>query len=228
MELPMAITDMTYQELANIKEEINDFIDSKLVSFEELEKNNIRFVLKKIVLTKYLLIHNKSDYRYKALSSDLMYLINSIKKGEIRYYFFNLRSIIEQALRIINNINSTEIINNVEVMNQTQELINSHGFYIELDVIRESYKTSCLYVHGNESVDIGIIEYYENSFEKNVQIKNVRRKLKVLIKLLTNLFDLIILIHVHEVDAAFHRRKTILKYLIGEKSYNEFYKVIEE
>lgn len=218
----MQTADLTFKELSDIKSEINSFIEFEFYFLDELEKNNLRFVLKRVVFLKYLIRQTGGDFRFQALASDIMYLISSIKKGETRYYYFNLRSIIEQALRIINNIDSTDTITNSSIMEKTKELIDVNAIVINLDVIKNEYSTSCLYVHGNENANMELAEFYQNCIEHNNQIENLSQKLRVLVKLLKELFDLILIIQNSVVDAAYHRRKSILKFLVGGNSFFKF------
>jgi len=217
----MQAADLTLKELIDIKSEINSFIELEFNMLEELEKNNLKFVLKRVVFLKYL-IRQSGDFRFQALTSDIIYLISSIKKGETRYYYFNLRSIIEQALRIVNNIDSTNTMPNTSIMEKTQELVNANQVIINLDVIKDEYSTACLYVHGSENADMDLAGVYQDCIEHNNQIQNSPQKLKVLVKLLKELFDLILISQNAMVDAAYHRRKSILKFLVGNPSYLQF------
>ncbi|EPY7704341.1 MULTISPECIES: hypothetical protein [Bacillus cereus group] len=217
----MQAAELSIKELKDIKSEVNNFIELEFNTLEELDRNNLRFVLKRVVFLKYL-IRQSGDFRFQALTSDIIYLISSIKKGEARYYYFNLRSIIEQALRIVNNIDSTNTITNTSLMEMTKELVSTSQETINLDVIQDEYNTSCLYVHGNENADMNLAEYYQNCIDNNEQIQHLPRKLRVLVKLLNELIDLIIISQNAIVDAAYHRRKSILKFLIGNLSYSRF------
>ncbi|MBT2644758.1 hypothetical protein J7I80_21295 [Bacillus sp. ISL-41] len=218
----MRIADLTLKEIIDTKAEINSFVEKEFNELNELEKNNLKFVLKKVVFLKYLIRQSGKDFRYQALTSDIMYLIRSIKKGEERYYYFNLRSIIEQSLRIINNIESTDTISNSDIMEITKALIEEKKVGINLDIIKDEYHTCCLYVHGNENADMELAEFYQNCIDNNILIKNLPRKLSVLVKLLKEIFDLIIISQNAVVDAAYHRRKSILKFLAGDQSFLKF------
>ncbi|TYR72702.1 hypothetical protein FZC79_22015 [Rossellomorea vietnamensis] len=217
----MGTIDITLPELVDLKEEINSFIELEFNNLDEQEKNHLRFILKRIVFLKYLIRQNGEDYRLNALTSDIMYLISSIKKGETRYYYFNLRSIIEQSLRLINGITSKDTISNASIMEKTQELVSEHSVEINLDIIKDEYNTSCLYVHGNEDAKMELAQFYNNCME-NKPIKGLSQKLNVLVKLIKELFDLILVSQNSIVDAAYHRRKTILKFLVGQQSYQKF------
>lgn len=224
----MSKTDLTIKELVDVKGEINDFIKAEFSDVKEIDRNKIIFIIKKIVLLKYLTRQANSDYRFNALISDIMYLIRSIKTGEERYYYFNLRSIIEHSLRIVNNIDSTNTISNNDIMEITKELIASKDASINISLIKDEYNKSCLYVHGNEKARMNLAAYYQNCFEHKGLIEGISQKLNVLIKMLKELFDLMLISQNNIVDAAFFRRKTILKYLLVEGSYSIFEAYKEE
>lgn len=78
MELKMLTVDLTKRELEDIKLEINSFIEQEFGSFNELQKNHIKFVLKKIVFLKYITRQLGKDFRFQVLISDNC----SIKRGE--------------------------------------------------------------------------------------------------------------------------------------------------
>ncbi|WP_128894089.1 hypothetical protein [Longirhabdus pacifica] len=218
----MPTAELTFKELADVKLEINTFIDLEFDNIGELDKNNLKFILKKVVFLKYLIRQDAQFFLFQALSSDIIYLISSIKKGEVRYYYFNIRSIIEHSLRIINNIDSTDTITNANLIKKTQKLLDDSKAKINLDVVKNEYNTSCLYIHGNKSADLQLVKFYQNCVEQKGPIKDLTKKLNVLIKLFKELFELLIITQCSIVDAAYHRRKSILKFLIGNESYSIF------
>lgn len=156
-----------------------------------------------------------------------MYLIRSIKNGEERYYYLNLRSIIEHSLRIVNNIDSIDTVTNNEIIENTKNLIKLKGISVNISLIKTEYTKSCLYVHGNEKAGMNLALYYQSSIECEGSIKEISSKLNILVKLLKELFDLILISQNNIVDTAFFRRKTVLKYLLVASSYSVFeaYKV---
>lgn len=211
--------DLTVRELLDVKAEIKKFVDNNFLSFNELEKNQMIFVLKKVVLLKYVLRYDSSDYKINAMISDLLYLIKSLDDGEERYYYFNIRSIIEHSLRIVNNLESVNTITNSEIMGITKRMIVDEGIDVNLDIIKNEYSTSCLYIHGNENSNMNLSAYYDSFYNKKEIMKNLASKLNILVKLLNEIFNLIIIKQNEKVDHSFYRRKSILKYLLGDSSY---------
>ena len=103
--------DMTYQETARIKSNIQSFVEKiKELSqefdfdFQQLDGNFFSFIAKHIVFFKYLSEGDSSNFSYKVLISDFYYIILAIVKGEVRYMYVNERSIIENYLRSIMDI----------------------------------------------------------------------------------------------------------------------------
>ena len=220
--------DLTIKEIIDVKSEIKEFVSIEFNVLRELDKNNLMFILKKIVFLKYLARQVSWDYRINAITSDIMYLIRSMKTGEERYYYFNLRSIIEHILRIVNDIDSTNTISNSDVMELTQNLITIKKARINMALIKDEYTKSCLYIHGSEKARMDLANFYENCLEDKGMIKEISSKLTILVKLLKELFDLILISQNSNIDAAFFSRKTVLKYLIGDNSYSIFEKYLED
>lgn len=224
----MSKFDFSIKELIDIKNEISSFLMSEFSDLKEMERNKLNFIMKKIVFLKYVVRQTDSDYRFHALISDIMYLVKSIRNGEERYYYFNVRSIIEQSLRIINNIDSTNTITNAEIIDITKNMIQEYDATINLNIIKSEYTKSCLYVHGNENASMSLAAFYQQCEEDTGIINEVSVKLNVLVKMLKELLDLILISQNTIIDAAFFGRKTILKYLLGEHSYSVFLKYKED
>lgn len=222
MESQMSKHNLTIKELIDVKGEISKFVTAEFPLLKEVDKNNLICIVKKIILLKYVLRQVNGHYKISAMISDLLYLIRSLQVGEERYYYFNIRSIIEHTLRIINDIDTTNTITNSEIMNMTQQVIAAKDAKINFAVIMDEYTKSCLYVHGNENANMNLNEYYQCCLDEKGIMKDITLKLNVLIKLLNELFELIVICQNNLIDSAFHRRKTILKYLLGEKSFSVF------
>lgn len=212
------IADPTFEELRIVKGEIQSFVTDFFNPPSEHMKNYFINICKKIVLLKYLVRQLPTDYRYRALLSDLCYLLNSIELGELRYYYLNVRSIIEQSMRIVVDVSDTATITNVELMERVLRFSNgiNHTRAVNIGIIQDEYSKACLYVHGNSNAQMGLAEYYNSSFRTTKSIEGLDTKLNQLVGLLKSAFSLIILSHAGLVDAAFHRRKSILRYLISD------------
>lgn len=220
--------DPTFEELKGVKKEIQKFVNEICKPTSEHTKNYYISICKKIVFLKYLIRQMPSDYKYRAFLSDLIYLLNSIKCGEERYYYLNVRSLIEQSMRIIAGVEDTETITNFELMQKIVSVKKSinHVRSVNTDIIQDQYSNACLYVHGSSFAQMELAEYYINTFEKDKVIENLETKLNQLLILLKSIFSLVIICKSALVDAAFHRRKSILRYLANDDDLINY--VIEE
>lgn len=212
------LMDPTMLELKMIKAEIQKFVDDIFQPNSEHMKNYFINICKKIVLTKYLIRYLPEDHRYKSLQSDLCYLLNSIENGEIRYYYLNIRSIIEQGMRIVADVKDTSTMTNFVLMEKVVEIKNSlnQNHLINIGVIQDEYSKSCLYVHGNSNAQIELADYYINAFHQSKVISGLDTKLSQLISLLKSIFNLLLMNQAEIIDGAFHRRKSILRYLVSD------------
>lgn len=213
----MRAIDPTFSELNSVKEELRKFINEQYLDFSEQNRNFMASILKKVILMKYIVRQKSDDYRLQALLSDLIYLIRCIKNGEERYYYLNIRSLIEQSLRIVNDVASTDTMTNYNIMSKSEDCVSNSSFNVNLDIIKNQYSKSCLYVHGNSNANMQLAEIYFDSI-KDKEIDNLNQKLNELVKLLKELFRLIFISNSILIDAAFHRRKSILRYLTDNYS----------
>lgn len=218
------IADPTFEELRRVKEEIHSFVTEVFNPTSEHMRNYFVSICKKIVLLKYLVRQLPLDYRYRALLSDLFYILNSVERGEIRYYYLNVRSIIEQSMRIVADIEDNDTITNTELMekvNFVKDNLN-HVRFINTNIIQDEYSKACLYVHGNSNAQMELADYYINIFREAKSIEKLETKLNQLVALLKSIFSLLIISKSTMVDAAFHRRKSILRYLISDDNIVDY------
>ncbi|MGK5734353.1 hypothetical protein, partial [Streptomyces sp. URMC 124] len=61
-----------------------------------------------------------------------------------------------------------------------------------------------------------LAEYYINTFREPKNIEGLETKLNQLVLLLKSILSLMIISNSELADAAFHRRKSILRYLIND------------
>lgn len=210
------ITDPTLLELEKIKNEIREFKESQLLSLNQHDQNNVVFLLKKVVLFKYIINHETKDYRFKALISDFLYLIDCILNKNSRYYFLNLRSIIEHFLRIFNDICSKDKTPNYDIIIKTKDKIKrmQQETNVNISIITGEYAESCNYVHGNISANFSLIQYYSEISQDNFH--DLSSVLRRTCKLIDELLKLFFYSHTNLIDHVFYRRKSILEYLTND------------
>ena len=81
-------------------------------------------------------------------------------------------------------------------------------------LIKEEYSTSCKYIHGGEILKSELLFYFLEFLKKENEIFRDLKYYKRIIKML-NIYDNLILKKDEEfINGVFHRRKTLLKFLI--------------
>lgn len=226
--------DMTYQEITRIKSNIQSFVEEirKLsqefsFDFQQYDGDFFSFIAKHIVFFKYLSDGDSSNFSYKILISDFYYIILAIIKGEIRYMYVNERSIIENYLRSIMNIS----IQDNHVTNQVFQEFRQKDFHCEFNeakysLIHGEYRTSCEYIHGSNILNDNLALVLDECANKIFTIVE-RKKYYIRIQSVLKSFDrLLISEKALFVSGCFHRKKSILSYLLGKNSLDLLFQVV--
>ena len=226
--------DITSEELSRIKYNIDDFLNiisqrNNLNDYQQIDKEFFSFFYKNIIFFRYLYNNNDQTYFYKVLISDLYCLILSIIQNNIRYIYLNERSIIENYMRAImqekmkDNQVTSAIFNK---MNEELKQVNILNFTNDdYSKIKNAYRISCNYVHGgnllNDNLVLVLEEYDKMSFLLRDR-KNFYKQFKTILKI----YDKAIIYKQNNyIDLCFHRKKTILNYLLGKKSTDLFFSI---
>lgn len=217
--------DMTYNELAHIKSDINSFItkveeysEKYNLQLDQADKSFFSIISKHIIFWKYMNRNNRIGRFYKVLISDAYNYIISIIKREIRYVYVNERSIIENYTRLLINktLEEDHVTDKIfkEIKNKTYKFVFSNDDY---SLIKSEYSVSCSYIHGGKVLDESLVYVFEEymKIEKDFKDKN---KYYARIQRILRLFDqMLVSLYSEEIYGAFLRRKTILEYLIGKE-----------
>ena len=143
----------------------------------------------------------------------------------IRYYYLNVRSIIENSLRFINGYNSSNTISTQELIDLTKQFIHAKNISnVDFNVIESEYSKACDFVHGNITARMPLAQSFEDCFGEKNKMPKMNIMLQQSIKLIDELFKVMAHSHIQLIDSAFHRRKTILRYLVNDN----FLSVIRE
>lgn len=209
--------DLTFRELEEVKQEIQNFKTTYFVFLKENSKNDIAFLSKKIIFFKYIIRNNNIDYRINALTSDYIYLLESIWNKNIRYFYLNVRSIIEHSLRIFNDVSSDNTLTNSELFTLSKnKLTTFKENNVNFNIIEDQYSIACNYVHGNINANLPLAEFFIDSIDKNKEFIFIETKIRQICVLVEELGKLFLYTNASIIDDAFHRRKSILKYLTNE------------
>ena len=226
------VSSLIKDEINLVKFETNKFIkvicayaEENEVEIQQTDTDFYRVLAKHILFFKYILTAYPSSYFVQVIISDFYYYIISDLKNEARYSFLNERSIIENYLRMIikNDDYNTHITHNT-----FEELIN--GPYvidqIEYSLIKSEYTNSCGYIHGNQILKDQLSSLFEDCIKNDVK-KSLQKRIAqqdLIVRLLKILDRLFIENNTDIISSSFHRRKSVLKYLLGESNMEILFK----
>lgn len=228
------IKDMTHQEIDCIKSNISNFLDEiKKIArqnnfdFSKCDQDFFSFIAKHIVFFKYIYSNNENAYFYKVLISDFYYFILSIVKSEIRYTYVNERSIIENYTRAIMQVTLEDNHVTQAVFEQLHQTNFSCDFTdAEYSLIKSEYVTSCGYVHGGNILNANLASVLSecdhlpiSPKKRNEHYMRLQKMLKVFDRLLIAQYPVFI-------NGCFHRRKSVMEYLLGKKQVDLLFKLI--
>lgn len=226
----MMSTDITFEELDRIKFHIRDFLNiisqrNRLNDYQQIDKDFFSFIAKHIFFFRYLYNNDENTHFYRALISDLYCLILSIIQNNIRYIYLNERSIIENYMRVImqEKIKDNQVTTSLfkEMSEQLQQIPEVNFTKDDFSKLKNAYRTSCNYIHGGNLLNdnlVFVLEEYDNMSFLLSDRKYFYSQLQIVFKI----YDKILMYKKNEyINLCFHRKKSILKYLLGKK-YTDF------
>lgn len=229
--------DMTFLEIKEIKTNIKQFLDgikeiAHIQHFEYTQKDHdfFAFVAKHIVFFKYLYKGTQHTYFYKVLISDLYYWILSIIKCEMRYMYVNERSIIENYMRAIMGV----AIENGHITESIFQAMRVKDFKCnfteaEYSLIKNEYVTSCGYIHGGDILNNNLGYVFDECINNNkFAIKECSKYYNRLQNVLRTFDKLIIAEQTLYVSGCYHRKKSIMEYLIGKAQVELLFEILNK
>lgn len=228
--------DMTYSEICEIKSHIQEFLDA-IQSISKDLKNDIyqfdidffAFIAKHIIFLKYIDTKEKNTHFYKVLISDLYYLILSIIRNETRYMYVNERSIIENYLRAIMQVT----LQDNHVTNKVFDELHEKNFKCcfsrdEYALIKSEYTTSCGYIHGGDILNSNLVYVLEECANKKFDFSE-RKNYYIRFQKMLKIFDRLIIAENSEyINGCFHRKKSVMEYLVGKEQVDLLFKILNE
>lgn len=216
--------DMTYTEILQLKEDFAKFIDyiqiycqQKKFEVTQNDRDFFIFISKRIIFFKTINLTDTPLYTIKVLISDMYNLILTIINNEKRYIYLNERSIIENYTRLVLNSN---LENDHITVNLFDKIKNNYSTIFTNDIfslIKNEYRIACSYIHGGNSLESSLISYFNECIAAN-ECLTERYKYYDRFKKIIQCYDKIfIYTHGFLIDVAFHRRKSVLGYLLGSK-----------
>lgn len=227
--------EIIISEIKQLKCEIDEFmselskytISSGLPILKKSDLDFFSFLSKQIVFLKNIYISN-NDRRLKVLVSDYYNFIICVIKNHYRYAYVNERSIIENYIRYITEtkIEDDHITNNSFVVLREKHYkfdFNDDEFAL----IKSEYAMSCGYIHGSIILDDRLAYIFEECIANEQPIKNKNKYYDRIKKMIKTFNKMIISEQSEFISSVFHRRKSILGYLIGKDCIDFLFKILE-
>ncbi|MFV3012080.1 hypothetical protein ACLD43_06220 [Clostridium botulinum] len=208
---------LNYEPL-DYKREIENFSS-------ELTVYNKRCIVKKIIFIKSIFDNENTSHYKKCIVFDLLSSIFCLERRQKRYYFFNIRSSIENLLRIILELTDEDSTGVNELFKQCEVKFKESEEIELFNYIKGEYTTCCDYVHSNISSNISIDNYYCEIIRANIneyEFKKVSDKLETFLK---KICEIIIIFFTEEVYNVYYKKINSLKILLN-KDILEKYKIL--
>ncbi len=224
--------ELIIAQINDIKKAISSFT-SELIAYSEkignhtLSQNEISFfsfISKQILFLKNI-YSSEPNYSIKVLISDYYNYIVSIIKNEHRYMYVNERSIIENYTRWImsteveTNYITTQVFDNLK---KQTNILDS-----EFALIKSAYANSCGYIHGSKLLNDNLAYVFKECIANDLKIKNINNYFETTIKIIKIYNRLIIISFPDLIDECFFRRKSVLKYLLGDELLELLFKTLK-
>ncbi|MEI2282733.1 hypothetical protein [Paenibacillus polysaccharolyticus] len=224
---------MKYVDVNLRKEEISRLIqyietyviENKIEDIDTKSKNFYRFISKQIVFFKIVLNSYPNTYFVKVIISDFLSLILNDLKLEMRYYYLNQRSIIENYIRLI--LKDDQYTTNITKQSfiDIREQLGSELSDNEYSKVINEYKIACSFIHGGDYLRGHLVSNFEDALKNETQISERQRTNQIdqFIDMINILNKLFLLKNIDEIDSSFHRSKATLEYLMGKRYIDKFH-----
>ena len=218
----MGKDELIISEINDIKKAIhifkNDLINySESIGNHRLTTNELSFfsfISKQIIFLKNIYA-SKYNYTIKVLISDYYNFIVCIIRNEQRYIFVNERSIIENYTRWI--VSTDFEINHITTQVFEDFKVKTSISDSDYALIKSAYTESCGYIHGSKLLDSNLSYVFKECIANETKIKNINNYFDIIKRIIKIYNKLLIMTFPQLIDECFFRRKSVLKYLIGEE-----------
>lgn len=188
-------------------------------------KNNIIGVVKRIIFLD-LILKDSGEYpkRYsQSMIYDSLNAILSIINGNERYFYFDFRSLIENSIRSFLLLNDKDRTGINEMFENFKKL--EIGNY---QLIVNYYSRSCDYVHNNARASLPITNSF-TELKNNISNEDLMVKRSTeLLSLLSEICFIYSITHYEIVEHVFYRKKSTLKRLLSQKTFEKINKHIAD
>ena len=201
--------------LASFKEDFG-FIEDKFLI------DSLISATKKTIFLRILHDRAMTDNRYLlSITYDLLCCISTIKKNEERYFYFNIRSCIENCIRFFLGKHNEDETGVTKLFNEFKDKFKNMD---AVSVLSRIYSQSCNYVHNNAKANIDISRSYrfiDNSKAPNID--GMRKLVRELTEFHVSLNELLIFNNHNDIRTAYLYINENIKFLINEKFLNKIH-----
>ncbi len=213
-----------YREVDKCREDIQQFVILVKKEMKDIPESDLVCILKGMAFIKkvYAFPERNNEHYYNCLITDMLGIIHAFSKSSLRVYYTFFRSIIENLVRVILKYENT---NATGVRNMFAELRDKYNQNCKefIDYIEGEYGKCCEVIHSNQRADLTMYKYYEEIInEDELDIRKIRSLFKQLVRFYDFCKQFMIKENCEQVSEAFHNQKEVLKYLLGQRNYDEY------
>lgn len=200
----------------NTRVEISNFRGELDWIRQESDKNNIISIVKKILFMRIILYRSSiENYRYfDSIIYDCLSAINCLRLNKERYFYFDLRSMIENILRCSLKKEDSDDTGITELFRQFDELSLSQHIY---DQLTSLYANSCDYVHNNIRAELPVSQSFLDIKNDRLSARQLSSLINDLLKITNIAVEIITEVYFDEVECAFYRTNSTIDFLIGTR-----------
>jgi hypothetical protein len=214
-------------EMNIIEDDIQKFLE-----ILDVENNSLNIdILKKIAYStmffKSIEVEDENKHYLKCLVQDILSILDSVSHKSQRYYYFILRSYIENFLRVLLKLQNDDSTGVMKLFSNVKKMINSHEEISDLyENLDNTYSECCLFVHSNVKSGDEVNEFLKmivdrNDFADNDIVNNFLEEFNKLLEISIKIF---LVCHIELVDNSFYRKRDVLRKIVSEENYIEFRK----
>ncbi|MFJ8529651.1 hypothetical protein [Bacillus sp. NPDC094106] len=208
--------------MQNIDKDIEKFLEILNAAGNSWNTDNLQKIAYGTIFFKCLQDTSENKHYLKCLVQDSLSIVDSLCQKSQRYYYFILRSYIENFFRSLLQLEDTDATGVIRLFKNGKKMIEENDeisdSYEKLEAV---YSECCLFVHSNINSGDEINEFLKSILERNDFENPVN--VNVFLEKFNEILDLSIVIfltcHTEMVDSSFYRKKDILKKILSEKNY---------
>lgn len=205
-------------KVTNDIKKVTDLLDIESNGFNE---NLVDEISRNIMFYKNLKL--ESNHYLKSLVQDGLSILDSLRFKSKRYYYFIVRSYIENFLRVLLLLDNNDETGVMKLFRESKKLlIDSDQINNVFGEIEAKYSECCLFVHSNIKADDEVSEFLKEIIERNDFEDHLIKDecLEEFKNLIDNALEIFIYCRSNIIEESFYRNFDLLRELISTENYN--------